>query len=108
MNKIITEIEEKNLVKEDEYDSDDDWDHSVLDSDSDDDNTDDNQVENLKDDEPIVNVDAKRITYSICKKGMSDEEIDQIPNKEKMVITFKVNMVTSFRIQRNIFTYLIC
>ena len=88
-------IDENGEIVEDgckSVDSDGDWDHSVLDSDSDDDNADDNQVENSKDDEPTVIEDAKRITHSICKKGMDYKEIDQIPDKEKMVITFKGNV----------------
>ena len=88
-------IDENGEIVEDgdkSVDSDDDWDHSVLDSDSDDDNADENQVENSKDDEPTVIEDAKRITHSICKKGMDYKEIDQIPDKEKMVITFKGNV----------------
>jgi len=88
-------IDENGEIVEDgdkSVDSDDDWDHSVLDSDSDDDNADDNQVENSEDDEPTVTEDAKRTTYSICKKGMDSEEINQIPDKEKMVITFKGNV----------------
>ena len=89
------QIDENGEIVEDgdkSVDSDDDWDHSVLDSDSDDDNADDNQVENSEDDEPTVIEDAKRTTYSICKKGMDYKEIDQIPDKEKMVITFKGNV----------------
>ena len=89
------QIDENGEIVEDGYnsvDSDDDWDHSVLDSDSDDDNADENLAENSKDDEPTVTEDAKRTTYSICKKGMDYKEIDQIPDKEKMVITFKGNV----------------
>ena len=73
-------------------DSDDDWDPSMLDSDSYDDSCDDNQVENSEDEQPTVTEDDKRTTYSICKKGMDSEEINQIPDKEKMVITFKGNV----------------
>ena len=88
-------IDENGEIVEDgdkSVDSDDDWDHSVLDSDSDDDNADDNQVENSEDEQPTVIEDAKRTRYSICKKGMDYKEINQIPDKEKMVITFKGNV----------------
>ena len=73
------QIDENGEIVEDgnkSVDSDDDWDHSVLDSDSDDDNADDNQVENSEDDEPTVIEDAKRTRYFICKKGMDSEEIN--------------------------------